>query len=67
MDNLKDSAAVEAAALSVWKQGIRASDRVIVNLIYGYSEADTDAICARLEEMERIANQRLGTAPEAGA
>jgi len=47
------------AAHSLWKQGIRSADRVIINLQYGYNDHETDILCAKLEEMERVANHRL--------
>lgn len=46
-------------AHSLWQQGLRASDRTILELQYGYTGHDLDVICAVLEEMESIANNRL--------
>jgi len=46
-------------AARIWQQGLRAGDRTIIQLHYGYDDHDTDIICARLAELEQIANNRL--------
>lgn len=44
---------------SLWKQGIRSGDRTIITQMYGYSEHDTDILCAVLADMERIAEVNM--------
>lgn len=46
-------------AHSLWTQGIRSSDRVIIHLQYGYTDHETDILCSVLAEMERVAQARL--------
>ena len=46
-------------ALSLWKQGLRASDRDAIILCYGYSEHDADILCEILQRMENGANVYL--------
>lgn len=36
------------AARELWQQGIRSGDATIISLCYGYSEAETAAICDHL-------------------
>ena len=43
----------------LWKQGLRASDRTILELQYGYTGHDLDVLCSVLAEMEQTANNKL--------
>ena len=43
----------------LWKQGLRAGDRTIIILQYGFSEHDADILCAVLARMEEVANHNL--------
>lgn len=43
----------------LWKQGLRAGDKTIIMLQYGYDEHDTNILCNVLAEKEQIANHRL--------
>lgn len=45
---------LKAAAESLWNQGLRASDRTIIELQYGYTEPELTAICDLLGERERL-------------
>ena len=47
------------AADRLWKQGLRASDRTILELMYGYTGHDLDVLCAVLDDMEQVADARL--------
>lgn len=46
-------------ALGLWYEGIRASDRTVIELCYGFSERDTDILCEVLQRMEDVANNIL--------
>ena len=46
-------------ALSLFQQGIRATDRTIIQLQYGYNDHDADILCSVLDEMEKIADHNL--------
>ena len=46
-------------AYSLFHQGIRSSDRTIIQLQYGYNDHDADILCAVLANMEQIANYNL--------
>ena len=51
----------------LWRQGLRASDRTIIQLQYGYDDHDTDILCQVLAERERVADNILETYnPELG-
>lgn len=46
-------------AARLWQQGLRSGDRTIIQLHHGFNDHEMDIICARLAELERIANNRL--------
>ena len=43
----------------LWQQGLRSSDRTILNLQYGYNDHECDILCAILENAERVADHNL--------
>lgn len=45
----------------LWNQGLRATDREILQLQYGYDDHDADILCAVLAERERAADAQLKT------
>ena len=46
-------------ANSLFLQGIRSSDRTIIQLQYGYNDHDADILCTVLANMEQIADYNL--------
>ena len=43
----------------LWKEGLRAGDATIIELMYGYSPRDTEILCMILAEVEQVADARL--------
>ena len=46
-------------AHSLFQQGIRCTDRTIIQLQYGYNDHEADILCSILDEMEKVANRNL--------
>ena len=43
----------------LWQQGLRASDREVLRLCYGYTDRDLDILCDVLQKWEDAANHNL--------
>lgn len=51
--NLNDPASVQNIARIMWTEGFLASDALPIMLCYGFTEAETSAICKELQSMEK--------------
>ena len=59
LNSMDNPTRAQYAAESLWKQGLRAGDRTIIILQYGYTEHEADILCEILAERERVANKWL--------
>ena len=59
VNSLDNPTRARYAAENLWKQGLRAGDRTIIILQYGYTEYEADILCEILAERERVANKWL--------
>jgi hypothetical protein len=59
VNSLDNPTRARYAAARLWQQGLRAGDRTIIQLHYGYNDHDADILCSRLAKLESIANNRL--------
>ena len=46
-------------AHGLWKQGLRASDRDVIQLCHGYTDHEMDVRCSMLQRMEETADNYL--------
>lgn len=59
VNSLDNPTRARYTAARLWQQGLRSGDRVVIQLNYGYDDHDADILCARLADLEQIANTRL--------
>lgn len=59
LDNAIGRSCARYTAHRLWLEGIRSSDAELIRLCYGYSDTETDAIIAFLQEIQEKADAYL--------